>query len=192
MSQPKPPGFREALEALRDSLEEAGAPWMCLGGVAVIAQGVPRLTVDIDATVLAEKAQLAALLEACGRHEVRPRIDDALAFAREHHVLLLHHTPSDIPLDVSLAWLPFEEEAIRAAPEIDYAGVRIRVARPEDLIVYKMVASRPRDIEDVDKLLLLHGDRIDLDRIRAVLREFCQVLEDNERLEILERMIETL
>lgn len=45
--------FSEALRALVAALDELGAPAAIIGGVAVIVHGVPRATVDVDATVSA-------------------------------------------------------------------------------------------------------------------------------------------
>ncbi len=45
--------FLEALEALAKALVELEAPARLIGGVAAIARGVPRGTVDIDAAVWA-------------------------------------------------------------------------------------------------------------------------------------------
>lgn len=162
-------------------MDRVGAPWMCIGGVAVTAHGVARTTVDIDATVLAAAVDPARIVAEGAACAIVPRIDDAVGFARRHQVLLLRHAPSAVPLDVSLAWLPFEEEAIGAAQEIDYAGVAIRVPRPEDLVIYKIVASRPRDVDDAEKLLLLHGSTADVARMRRIVGEFCEVLEDRAR-----------
>ncbi len=63
----------------------------------------------------------------------------------------------------------------------------IRVARPEDLVIYKLVAGRPQDVDDVEKLLALHVATIDLDRVRAVLQDFCATLEDDTSLRVLDR-----
>ena len=52
------------LEALLRVLSQLGAPSMIIGGVAVIALGVPRLTVDIDATISAANLNLERLVEA--------------------------------------------------------------------------------------------------------------------------------
>jgi hypothetical protein len=41
----------QALIALNQALRNVGAPYMIIGGVAVIARGVPRLTDDVDATI---------------------------------------------------------------------------------------------------------------------------------------------
>lgn len=188
MSAQSPP-FLDALRALWQGLDELGAPAMIIGGVAVIALGVPRLTVDIDATVSGKDLDVDRLVEALGRRGIRPRRPDAVAFARKHHVLLLSHQASGTPVDLSLAWLPFEDEALGARREQDYAGVRIRVPRPEDLVVYKLVAARPQDLDDAEGLLLLHGADMKLDRVRRLVRQFAQALEDSDRPAALERLI---
>jgi hypothetical protein len=78
---------------------------MLIGGVAVIARGVRRLTDDVDATVWAEGLETRSLLGALAAHRIVPRIDDALAFARRSQVILLQHEPSGVDIDLSLAWL---------------------------------------------------------------------------------------
>jgi len=189
VSEPGEPRFLGALRALGDGLTELGVPWMIIGGVAVIARGVARFTVDIDAVLWGPAVDLEQALGTLGRHEITPRIDEAAGFARQHQVLLLQHAPSGVPLDLSLAWLPFEDEAIRAGQECDYAGVRIRVPRPDDLIVYKLVAARPRDLDDAETLLLLHGRTLDVPRIRRLVRAFAEALDDSTRPEALERLL---
>ncbi len=182
-------GFADALLALTQALEDLGSPSAIIGGVAVIAHGVPRATVDIDGTVSAQAVEPERLAEALARHDIGPRIENAVEFARSRHVFLAEHRPSGVPVDISLAWLPFEEEAIAAAEPRDFAGVRTRVVRPEDLVIYKMVAARPRDLDDVLNLLLVHGRAMDLRRVRAVVADFAAALEDEERPAVLERLL---
>ena len=68
--------IRGALAALRAALDPV-APWMCIGGIAVIARGVRRTTLDIDATIRGDAVdvdQLAQRLEAQGiLRAARPR-----------------------------------------------------------------------------------------------------------------------
>jgi len=189
LTEGTPPAFLDAVRALSEALTELAAPWVVIGGVAVIARGVPRFTVDVDATVVGSGLSIERIFEVFDRHAIVARIPSALAFAQERHVLLLRHDPSGVPLDVSLAWLPFEEEAIRTAMERDYGGVPVRVPRVEDLIIYKMVAARTRDLEDVERLLLLHAARLDVARIKRIVVEFAEVLEDRTRVEALERLL---
>jgi hypothetical protein len=186
---PHQQAFLEALDAVRQALDEIEAPSMIIGGVAVIALGVPRLTVDIDATVAAVALDLERLVDLLGRHGIHARIPDALAFARAQQVFLCVHEASGTPVDISLAWLPFEDDALRLRQTCDYAGVPIHVPRPEDLLIYKLIAARPRDIEDAEGLLVLHAAAIDVGRVREVVGQFAAVLDDLERPQTLERLI---
>jgi hypothetical protein len=174
--------FAGALRALADALNEIPALSMIIGGIAVIAAGVPRETIDIDATILGRTSTLEMVLEALARQQIVPRIADAVSFARERQVLLLVHQPSGTTMEISFAWLPFEEEALSRAVMTDFSGVFLRIAIPEDLIVYKATAWRDRDRSDIERLLTLHGEKIDLDRVRRLVVDIAAVLEDPERV----------
>lgn len=63
------------------------------------------------------------------------------------------------------------------------------MARPEDLVICKAVAWRDRDVSDIERLLVLHDDSIDLDRVRRVVAEFAEVLDDPERVARLDEVI---
>jgi len=85
----------------------------------------------------------------------------------------------------------FEEEAITKAERINYAGVKLPFARPEDLLIYKLIAHRRRDIDDAERLFVLHGDSIDLARVRAVLRAFSAALDGPDRLRTLSSLVKS-
>lgn len=181
--------FQEALKAVVAALSEIDAPSMIIGGVAVIAAGVPRETIDIDATVLGRDCEVEELVTVLSRHGIRPRIDDAIAFASERQVLLLRHDPSGVTIEISFAWLPFEEEALERAAELQLGDVRVRLAQPEDLIVYKAAAWRDRDRADIERLLVLHLDRIDLPRVRHLVAEIATALDDESRVDGFETLV---
>lgn len=162
---------------------------MVIGGIAVIARGVPRQTIDVDATVWGRATTVRDLLTALEAHDIVPRIPDAEDFARRRQVLLLLHRPSGTQLEISLAWLPFEEEAIGRASAVLFRDVSVPVAQPQDLIVYKAVAWRDRDKADIERLLILHGQGLDLDRIRDLVRQFAEALEEPERIREFEALL---
>lgn len=182
--------FRQALKALSQALDEVAAPSMIIGGVAVIVSGVPRETIDIDATILGKSSDLDSLVKIFTRHGIVPRIPDALGFAKQRSVLLLRHDPSGVTIEVTLAWLPFEEEALARARQIEFEGIKLRVARPEDLIVYKAAAWRERDRGDIERLLILHLADIDLARVRELIAQIGKALDDPQRLAAFDEMVE--
>jgi hypothetical protein len=63
------------------------------------------------------------------------------------------------------------------------------VPRPEDLLIYKLVACRPVDVEDAEGLLLLYGRKMDLGRVRGLIQEFSEVLGDPIHTETFERLL---
>jgi hypothetical protein len=145
-----------ALSDLVAALEPTGVHWMIIGGIAVIARGVQRFTADIDAAVRGDDIDVDALVRALAKRKIVPRIDRAEDFARANLVLLLRHEPSNVELDVSFAWTDFEHEAIAAATDANFASVRAPMARPEDLVVFKSIAGRGKDVDDVIALLTLY------------------------------------
>ncbi|MFT3765225.1 MAG: hypothetical protein QM820_06870 [Minicystis sp.] len=162
---------------------------MIIGGIAVIARGVPRLTRDIDATIAGGGTDLSRLVAVLRRHEIVPRIEDAVRFAQQNHVLLLRHAPTGVDVDLSLAWLPFELEALAASDVVSIHGARVPVARAEDLVIYKIAAWRPQDQQDVERLIALHGEHMDLARVRAAVRELATTLDEPQRIEEFERVV---
>jgi predicted nucleotidyltransferase len=144
-----------ALADLVRALRPLDGRYMLIGGLAVVLRGFPRHTDDIDIAVLGAEvstAEIAALLDRGG---FEPRIEDAIAFAEQSMVLLYRHVATGIELDVSLAFLPFEHEAIAHAERMQVEGTALPVANVEDLLVYKAVASRERDQRDIRELLAL-------------------------------------
>lgn len=77
-----------------------------IGGLAVQRWGEPRLTLDIDCTVITgfgEEARYVGELLAA----FEGRIAEAREFALTNRVLLLHG-PSNVPADIALGAMPFE------------------------------------------------------------------------------------
>ena len=168
--------FLEPLSGLQALLERAGYPWMLIGGVAVSLLGKPRFTADIDAVVLVDDEAIPLLLKQAENHGFKARIKEAAKFAQKNRVLLLQQVRTGINLDISLGLLPFERQAVQRSRLIKIANISIRLPTPEDLIIFKAVAHRPKDIEDIAGILETHP-RIDRPRIRKTVKEFARALE---------------
>ncbi len=178
----------QAIAAATAWLKQANIPAAVIGGVAASLLGHPRVTKDVDLVVLADDGDIARLLLLGREHGVAPRVADAVAFARESRVLLLKHEPSGIEIDLALAGLAFEREVIERAVERSVRGVSFRVATPEDIVVMKAIAMRPRDMADIGAILDAWHE-LDLPRIRGVLKAFTQALETDDFSAEFERLL---
>jgi hypothetical protein len=179
-----------ALAALVAALNAAGARWAVIGGVAVIARGVRRMTTDLDAVVLGPELAVAAALRTLAVQGFVPRIDDAESFAAAHLVLLLRHEPTGVDVDLSFGWTEFESQAVAASTSATFGRVRAPMARAQDLVVFKAIAGRPRDLEDATALLLMHPD-IDVAAARDRIRELAALADAPELVAGFDAVVET-
>ena len=169
-------------------LQAGKVPGVVIGGVAASLLGRPRVTRDVDALVMLDEAQWLRFLTLGQRSGFAPRRPDVIEFAGKARVLLMQHTPSGIDVDIVFGALPFEEEAVANAVVVDVAGIRLPLPTPEDLVIMKAVAHRPRDLGDIEAVLDAHPE-LDTKRIRRWVREFSMALGMPDLLSDLETLL---
>ena len=179
------------LGALRDLikwLQKKHVPGVVVGGVAASILGQPRMTRDIDALILLEEKYWEDFLVDGAKFGFFPRLSDCVDFAKKSRVLLVRHKPSKIDVDVTIGRLPFEKEAIARAVWLDIKGIRLPLPAPEDLIIMKAIAHRPRDLADIESILDVQT-KLNLRRIRKWVKEFSSAIEIPEILKDLENIL---
>jgi len=65
----------------------------------------------------------------------------------------------------------------------------VRVATAEDLVIYKAIAFRPQDQQDIERLVTQHASAIDLVRVRTLVGQFADALDEPERLAALDELL---
>ena len=161
---------------------------MIIGSIAAIAHGVLGTARHVEAT-LATARELHLVFFDLERYALVPRVHDALEYARRYQVLILRHSPSGVDVDLSLAWLPFELDALAAAEDLLLGSVELTVARPEDLVIYAAATWNPVDRANAESLVALHGATMDLDRIRRVVTGLAEADSDPDRVREVESVI---
>ena len=175
------PALASAARDVLATLEAADVPACLIGGLVITRWGQPRATTDADFSVLAPYGEEDRVVDLLLAH-YRPRRSDARSFAMRYRVLLLE-SADRVGLDVSLAALPFEVEAIeRATPWEITPEVAVRTCSAEDLVVYKLVAGRPQDLVDMEGIVRRQGSRLDAERVRRWARAFAELKEEPELL----------
>ena len=162
--------FEALLARLAGALDEGGLPYMVIGGQAVLLYGEPRLTLDVDLTLGVAPDRLADVLGVVERAALRPLVDPE-PFVRDTLVLPCADAATGVRVDVVFSMPGYERTAIARARDVDVGGAAVRFASAEDLVVHKLIASRPRDVEDVRGVLLRQPD-LDAAYVRRWLSEF--------------------
>lgn len=148
---------------------------MLIGGQAVLLHGRPRLTEDIDLTLAAGPEALPSLLVACERLRLEPLPEDAEAFVRDTFVLPAAEPGTGIRIDFIFSTTPYERQAIERAVRVELAEVPVPFATAEDLILHKLFAARPRDLEDAAAVVRRQGEALDWEYLEAWAASFAEV-----------------
>jgi predicted nucleotidyltransferase len=166
--------------------EERNWKFCIIGGVALQFWGEPRLTKDVDLTLLtgfgAEEGFIDDLLQ-----KFPGRIENAKEFALRNRVLLLQ-TESGIGIDISLGAFSFEEAMINRAEYQKYLpNISLKICSAEDLIVLKAFADRGKDWSDIESVLI-RQNKLDWNYINEQLAPLIELKEAPEILTKLEMM----
>jgi hypothetical protein len=164
---------------------------MLIGGQAVLLYGEPRLTRDIDITLGVDVDKLQSIISLAGSLALKILPENIETFTRQTMVLPVVHEETGIRVDFIFSFSPYEQQAIAKARKVRMLDQDVYFAAPEDVVIHKIVAGRPRDIEDV-RGIILKVPEIDTAYIRQWLNDFSDALGDDEIKNRLENVMKTL
>jgi hypothetical protein len=180
----------QALADFARAMRAARLRWYVFGAQAAVAYGRPRMTADIDVAVAKGRASAKWLVDALEKAGVSLRVALSKGFLRDARLLPMVHVPTGMPMDVILIGAGLQEEFVARRRSVDVGGVRVPMISAEDLVATKVLAGRRKDMEDV-RGVLLEQRRLDLARIRDVLRRLATALDDDRLLPRFERLLRT-
>lgn len=179
----------DLLADLVAAFEEVGVAWFLFGAQAAILHGAARLTADVDVTVrLPQTISNEALVEQLERHRFQRRITDR-AFTQRTRVLPFVHTPTSLPLDAVLAGPGLEERFFDRLELREIDGVMVPIASPEDLVIMKVLAGRPKDLDDTTAIIAGYRDRLDSAYVERTLVEIELALSQSDLLPVFRQAV---
>jgi hypothetical protein len=159
--------------AIVEALNAAGVRYLVVGGLAVVAHGYVRFTADLDLVLDMSPENLRAATDALDGLGYRPRApvpirDFADAAKREEWIRekgltvfsmwSAAHAATEIDLFAAPPFGDFSAAYARAARRAVSGGVAAPFASLDDLVELKRAAGRPKDLDDVERLLAIRGD----------------------------------
>ena len=163
---------RRSVERVIEALNRAEVRYLVAGGLAVVAHGHLRLTVDVDIILDLKDPALRTGLRALGALGYRPRAPvpleqfaDATARAmwlRDKNVRVFslysdEHPTTDVdlfvdePLDFDAAYRGAVRREVAPGVEATFVGL-------DELLSLKRAAGRPKDLEDIRELECLRAE----------------------------------
>lgn len=146
--------MRELLKNIAKKLEEVNIPYMVIGGQAVLLYGLPRLTEDIDITLGIGPEGLTKILNLSKEIGLIPICNNPHDFVLKTFVLPCKHIETSFRVDFIFSDSKYEKQALKRVKMVTIDDVKVKFASIEDLIIHKIIAGRPRDIEDIKAMIL--------------------------------------
>lgn len=161
----------DTLHTLVDLLDQLSIEYAVMGGMAVRSHGVPRPTYDIDVIVVLERSQLPELFDRLRDRDFEipeayetgwvDRIKDMPLVKLRRYI-----RDESLDVDVFLAESEFQAEIMKRRSRLDVEGWSLWVVSPEDLVLLKLLAGRPRDLGDVADVLFMQAP-LDVEYMRC-------------------------
>lgn len=149
------------------------------GAIAYNYYAPPRLTQDVDVLALVPDSKIPELVEefsTAGCQHLSPEAHplDLPAVLADFHgkAHLAAFACRGVRTELFLPWHPFHYQVLDRSPERDLEGRKIRIHAPEDLIVFKKVFDRPKDIGDIKAMLMAQKGKLAIDRLMSDARQF--------------------
>jgi len=142
-------------------VEQYQIPYALIGGLAASLQGEPRVTADVDAVIdcsLEDASKLIGHLDGSAFDPLFAGVDEVV---QQSFILPLRHRQTGVKVDLSIGLSGFERQLIERAELVTVAGRSLRIATAEDLVVMKLLAGRPRDIQDAQGIATVRGTQMD-------------------------------
>ena len=119
-------------------------------------------------------------------------IPDAFeSFVKKTLVLPTKDKNTGIRVDFIFSFTPYERQAIERAKPVFLKGIAVKFASAEDVVIHKIFAGRPRDVEDVRSIMLKNPD-LDLEYTTKRLKEFDRSMESDGFTKLLDNLLKEM
>jgi len=156
----------EAARRAMEALERFGKPHAVIGAVALTGYGEPRGTKDVDFLVFCDSEEIKRL-EPIARDLKLKRDDQWLNRNPMLRGFVVRYRYRGVPIDFLMPRDRHEAGLRRRKLSIRLGGRKVSLLKPEDYILLKAKAGRPRDFDDAIRITSHYLDEMDYRYIRS-------------------------
>lgn len=177
----------EVLQVAVALLEKEKVDYFLVGGIAVGVWGEPRYTMDADFVIRLSSRKTLPFLRAAAGHGFKVDLEVALMNLDVSGATRLDY--KDRFVDMIVGESEFDLAAMERRASVRLGKRNIRVATAEDLILYKLVALRDRDIDDIRRIITRQRNRLETGYLRKWAATLGEALEKPEIPSTLENLL---
>jgi hypothetical protein len=168
-------------------LEDLKATYLIIGGLAVGILGEARMTQDVDILIKLGSGDIPTLLKSAASKGFgfnRKRVLETIELQGFFRLEL-----GNFHVDFVIGSMPFEIEAFKRRRKIKLYNKTAAFPTPEDLILFKIIPGREKDLLDAKTIVMRHKDKLDI----SYLKKWARVISDDlQNMRIYKRLEDIL
>jgi hypothetical protein len=154
--------MEEILDMTCKYLNKRNVKYVIVGGIAVLAYGTPRTTMDADIIIQMHTKNLKMFAKYLAKNNFFSKsLDIEDAFREKSHFSALDNE-SLFRLDIKGVYNEMDKRTLMNRRVVTYAGIKIYLASPEDTIANKLVFGSEQDIKDADGIFARQLPKLDM------------------------------
>ena len=170
-------------------LEKNKIQYLILGGIAVGVLGEARFTSDLDLDIFISKEVVPEFLKKIQKAKFKVNFAEALKNVQTFGSFRFFC--QELPVDVILASTELEKSALSRKKSLSLFNRKMSFPSPEDLILLKLIPGRPKDLLDVESIVIRHKEKLDLKYLHKWIQKICEEAEDFRILHQFNKLIKS-
>jgi hypothetical protein len=155
-------GMEEIMAIAGKYLNKHNVQYVIVGGIAVLAYGTPRTTMDADIIIQMDTKELKTFAEFLARNGFFSKSLDIEDAFREKSHFSAFDKDSLFRLDIKGVYNEMDERTLKNRRAINYRGMKLYLESPEDIIANKLVFGSEQDIKDADGIYMRQLPKLDM------------------------------
>ena len=174
-------GIESILKLVCGFLNKNDIEYVIVGGFAVMVHGNPRATMDIDFVMNLEDKDIPKLVKFLKENNFFASEEDIKLALKEKSHFTIEDKETMFRLDIKGVYTEIDKITLKNRVKVDFEGMSIYVASPEDTIAGKLYFGRERDFEDALSVYVRRYEEIDMEYLERIC-ERLNLVESLERL----------
>ncbi|MCR9295590.1 MAG: nucleotidyl transferase AbiEii/AbiGii toxin family protein [bacterium] len=156
--------IEEVLQQMVALCEKQDLEFVVMGGLAVRVHGIPRPTYDVDIAITVDQGRLEQFFEDAQElgytvaEPFRTGWRDEVGGMPLVRLKTFLTEAQSVDVDIFLNETPYLRSVMDRRMQVDFDDGSMSFVTPEDLILLKLLANRPRDLGDVSDILFVQGE----------------------------------